>query len=356
MNKKFFAILCLFTLLLGAATNFTFAVSPKKVRSQKAQANQLAGLLPKSEGVAVIDMKRVTTEAVPQLLMGKIDMLAQINNHVEEIKNQIGIDLRQFEQVAAGVNFKPIAGTKQYDFEPIMLARGGFAPNDLMSIAKNAAGAGNYREEKIGERMIYVFSVKQIMQARKSQIVKTPQDEEKFNNMLSRVPSEIALAMFDGSTLAVGTPARIRETFDSKSPRVGSEILTAVNNQPRAMMRFAANVPAGIGQLWNLGNDDEIGKTVNSIRFLSGNMNMENGNTLVTLAAKTYTAQQAPALETTLVGLQIVGKGLLDGVKDQNKQIYAKILDNAKISRAADQVTINMQIANSDIVAIIGKK
>lgn len=353
MKRNFFAILSLFALILVGAASSSFAV-PKTVKTKKRQTAQLVTLLPKSEGVVAIDMKRMTAEALPQLLSGRLQMLGDINAHLEEIKDQLGIDLRRFEQVAAGVNFKPIAGAqKKFDYEPLVLARGGFTADSFLNLAKTAAD-GKFREEKIGSSTIYLFAVKEILQARKPQQFKTPRDEEKFNKMLNSVPSEIAVAAFDANTLAIGMPSRVRETLNTTSPRVSADLLALAGRQPNSLARFAANLPAGVSQMWNLDNDI-FGKSVDSIRQLVGFMNLNDGNTTVALTAKTYKPEQAKDLEETLVGLQSLG-GMLGGMKGEDKKVYARIVETAKISRAAGEVTVNMQVAKSDVDILLGKK
>lgn len=355
MKRNFFAILTLFATMLAGEASFSAAV-PKNNKPAKRQTNQLVSLLPKSEGVVVIDMKRVTAEAMPQFLSGNIKMLGDINAHLDEIKSQLGVDLRQFEQVAAGVNFKPQPGTAgKFDYEPLVMARGGFAPDSFINLAKTAA-AGKFREETAGSRKIYIFSIKEILQARKPQQFKTPQDAEKFDRMVSSAPSEIAVAAFDANTLAIGLPSRVRETLDASSPRVSADILALVNRQPDSLARFAANVPSGASQMLKLDNDI-FGKSIDSIRQIVGFINLNDGNTTVALTAKTYNPEQAKDLEETLVGFQSLG-GVLGGMKGDDKKVYARIVENAKISRvaASGEVTVNMQLAKSDVDILLGRK
>jgi hypothetical protein len=121
------------------------------------------------------------------------------------------------------------------------------------------------------------------------------------------------------------------------------------------MISFAANVPAGMSQFWNLGGGDPLGQTIDSIRLLSGTVNMIGANTDVALAAKTFKPEQAKDLQDTLTGLQSIGRGFLGGMKGNDKEVYARIVENAKITRSADEVTINVKVANNDLGALLGK-
>jgi hypothetical protein len=317
----------------------------------KQQSNQLAALLPKSDGVAVMDVKRLTQEAMPQILSGKVQMLAQINAQLDSIKNQTGIDLRQFEQLAVGVDFKQTQ-PKKFDFEPVVLARGNVNLATLLSTAQTLA-KGKFREEKVGGKTIYLFPVREILQANKP-VGKTPQDEEKFNKMVQRVPVEMAAVAFDANTLAVGTTEKVRQAL-SGTNRVGAELLTLASRQPNAMVSFAANVPAGMSQMWNLDGGDPLGQTIDSIRLISGTVNMVGANTNVSLAAKTFKPEQSKDLEDTLTGLQSIGKGFLGGMKGGDREVYARLVESAKIARVADEVTINLTVTNNDLGTLLGK-
>jgi hypothetical protein len=282
---------------------------------------------------------------------GNVKLLGDVNNRVEEINSQIGVDLRQFDQLAAGVNFKQTA-PKKFDFEPLLLARGKVDVAALLSTARTAS-KGKFREEKSGARTIYIFAAKEILQDNKPK-TGTAQDVEKFNKMLARVPAEIAVTTFDANTIAVGTPVRVREAVEGKS-RIGQDILALANRKPNSIMSFGANVPAGLSQVFELGLD-ELSKSLDSMRQAYGSMDVAGSNTIISVATRTYKPEQAKELEETLIGLQMLGKGFLGGMSGADKQVYARMAENAKISRANDEVMIDLQVANADLNVLFGKK
>jgi hypothetical protein len=349
MKRSFFALLTMFAVTLSAVS-FSFA-APKNAQTETArQVNQLAAQLPNSDAVVVLDMQRLMRDVLPQVLAGKAQLINELNTKVEEINTQIGVDLRQFDQLAAGVNFKQTA-PKKFDYEPLILARGKVDVAALLTAARTAS-KGKYRQEKSGAKTIYVFATKEILQANKPK-TSTPQDEEKFNKMLSRVPAELAVTTFDANTLAIGTPVRVRETIEGK-PRVSADVLALVNRKPNSIMSFGANVPAGLSQVLELGID-ELSKSIDSMRQVYGSMDVSGSNTIISVATKTFKPEQAVELEQTLTGLQMLGKGLLGRMSGADKQVYARMAENAKISRANDEVMIDVQVANSDLNVLFGK-
>ena len=93
MKRKFFALLVGCTFVLnGIGTVFADAESKKS----KGQTNQLVALLPVSEGALTLNVQRFFDEALPQILAGNQPMLNNILGKIDEIKNNVGIDLRQF--------------------------------------------------------------------------------------------------------------------------------------------------------------------------------------------------------------------------------------------------------------------
>lgn len=344
MKRNFVALLLLLAFIISA-------VSLAFADTRRAQTAPLAAQLPVSDAVVIIDMERLTTDALPQLLSGNIQILNEFNTQIEQVKAQIGIDLRQFEKVAVGMTIKQDA-SGNFDFEPVVLARGKINPGILLAAARLAA-KDKFREEKAGAKTLYLFSIKEILLANKP-AAKTPKDDEDFNRMLARVPSEIAATSLDENTLVIGYPARVRETVEGKS-RVSANLLSLANRQPNSIISFGANVPAGMSRIWKMEGDD-LGKIIDSIRQLAGAVNMMSGNATVSLTGKTAQAAEAKTLHETLEGFRDLGIGLLGGMKGEDKKVYVRLAQDSKITLAGNEVNLSLQISQNDINVLLGKK
>lgn len=353
MKRKFFALLVVCTFVLnGIGTVFADTKTKKKVR----QTNQLTTLLPASDGALSLNVQRFFNEALPQILAGNQPMLSGILGKVDEIKNNIGIDLRQFEQVAVGVKSKQISPS-EIDFEPVVLARGNFNAGALVAVAK-VASKGKYREEKIGDKTVYVFAMKELIEKNKPSTAKPKTKDSIFekaiDKMFAGLSRELAVTVYDNNTLAIGSLARVRETFDTKT-RISSEILNLVNRKPNAVISFGTKLPSELSKFIDLDND-ELGKNIDAIRQISGAMDVNDGNAVVSLMAKTLKPDQAQGLQETLEGLQVVGKAFLGSSKSADKKVYGRMVENAKISRNGNEVMLDLQVPNSDINILIGEK
>lgn len=350
MTKK----LLVLTLTAIFALNASVFADAKKPRGQKktaaaaarqiSQQQTLAAALPASDGAIVIEAQRLLNEAMPQILAGNPQKLAEINAEIEEIKTRTGLDMRQFEQIAVGVAFR------QKTVDPAILARGKFSAAALLTAAKFAF-KDKYREEKIGDKSVYVFSAKEIAARNKPATADSSGQAKTFDFIFNKMPAELAVTVFDANTLAIGSLERVRETLEGKA-RISAGVLALLKSKPNAAVSFAANTPTGMAQFFNL-DDDEFGQSLASIRQIYGAMSVVGANAVVSINAKSVNAARAQALEETLNGLQGLGRGLLGGAKSGDKKVYLALVENLKITRAGAEISLNTQVANSDLAALI---
>lgn len=340
MRYKFFALAAACAFMLNAV-GAGFAQTTKTNN----QTNGLAALLPASDGVLTLDIQKILSESVPQVLSGKPQMLAGINAKIDEIRDKTGLDPKQFEQVVVGVSTKQISA-REVDLEPVFLARGKFNAGALIAIAKLAA-KGKYREEKIGSRAVYVFTLSETVASNKPS-TKNSWLDRAIDRMINGLAKEIAVSSYDNNTLVFGSPVRVRETLETKT-RISNDVLSLISRRPNAIMSFGANLPEGLSKFIDLDND-ELGATLDSIRQMSGAVETSGDSVGVSITAKTLNTEQAQNLHETLQGLQMLGKAFIGGGnKGADKQVYGRMIDNAKITRSGAEVLLDLQVPQSDI-------
>lgn len=348
MKHKIFALFAVCLLTLNAV-GAVFADT--KTNKTKKQTNGLVSLLPASDGVMTVDLKSLFSNGLPQILSGNQTMLGDVNNVIDKIKTDTGIDLRQFDQLAVGVTAEKVSAS-EYDFKPVALARGNYNAASLISVVK-LASKGQYREEKIGGKTVYVFSAKDVA-AKNKPDTNNSMIEKAIDRMIDGLTKEIAVTSLDAKTLAFGTLPRVRQTIENKTS-AASEVTDLIKRNPNSMMSFAGKVPNGMSAFLPLDND-ELGKSIDSIRYVYGTMSVAGENTNVQLMAKTEASAQAEELYSTLEGLQLVGKTLIGGLKGADKQVYARMIENAVIKRSANEVSLDLSVPQNDINVLIGGK
>lgn len=347
MKTRLFAAASIAVLLLNFV-GLGAAVDTRRNKGTKRQSNRLVTLLPASDGVAVFDAKRFLNDALPKLLSANQPMLNEIMGKIGEMETRTGIDLRKFDQVAVGVAFKQVS-SKEIDYEPVAIASGDINAGALVAIAKLASN-GTYREEKIGERSVYIFTAKAVMQKTS---VKTTNSKitDAIDRALKGLSKEIAVTAIDRNTLAIGTLPRIRETLAGGS-HVGTDITSQLSSRETAVMSFAMRTPGGMSKLLPLDND-ELGTNIDSIQFLSGSVDVLAAGTSLQMMARTKKPEQAQGLKDTLEGLQIVGKAILGNSKRADQKAYARMLDRVKFAVRANDVTLDLLMPQADIDILV---
>ncbi len=334
-------VLAVFVLNIGAST---FA----DAKIKRSAASELVSLLPASDGVVTFDVRRFLDEALPKLLASNQTMLGKVTGEIDKIQEKVGIDVRQFDHIAAGVTTKRISD-KDYDMDPVVIARGQTSSASLIGAAKLAA-KGKYREEMIGDRTIYIFEGKKIAAASKPQAGNAKADAA-VEKAIEKMSSEIAVAAVDSTTIAFGSPARVRQTIEAKT-KVGLDITGLLERNQTSIVNFAGKLPAGVKSFIPLDND-ELGKNIDAIQYVYGNANVVADVASLNFTARTQQNAQAKSLYETLSGLQMLGKGLLSGAKGADKQAYKRMIENAKISVKANEIVFDLQVPQSDIDIIV---
>ena len=340
MSSKIFSTLTLLAMLF-ASVGFTLA-GPN--RSLPAQTNPLLLQLPESDGVALIDSRRFFDTALPSILASKPTMLRDINAKLDEIQQKTSIDLRKFDHLAVGVKITSLAG-KDFDCDPVVLARGSYNSGALVGLAKLPSNAA-YREEKMGEHTVYIFSVKDAA-AKNMSSGGGSGITGGLDNMIDKLTGEIAVTGLDTNTLAIGTVARVRETIEGRS-RVSPDLLGLLASYDRSVMGFAVRTPEGMAKFLPMDND-ELGKTLGTIRYIAGSMDMAAGAANVQLLARTSSTDDAQGVLDTLQGAQQLGMALLGSSKRADHKVLARLVQNARIAKTGNDVTIGVSIPQSDI-------
>jgi len=346
MNRKILSLFTLALLVLNAA-GISLSATPSKKAAAKGKAELLVARLPASDAVVVIDARRTFDQVLPQLLASKQALLADITNHLNEFRNKTGIDPRRFDSIVIGANFKnKKENVKDYDVDFVGLARGSMNAGSLIAAAKLGSNAG-YREEKLGERTIYIFTPKTV--ADKNLPAGSP---SVVNGTIDNLPAEMAVSTLDQTTLVFGSVSRVRETLEARST-VPPEITSLLSSHATSVCTFAARMPEGARNFLPMDND-ELAKTVESIRYISGWIDVTAGGAAMNITAKTTNAESAQNLYDTVAFLQQFGKGLLGSSKKPENAVYARMIDSAKVAKNGADVTIDLTVAQGDIDVLLG--
>ncbi|HRJ88192.1 MAG: hypothetical protein JNK51_01290 [Blastocatellia bacterium] len=338
----FAAILLLSNLVLVSTANPT-------VRSVKrAKTNQLVSMLPASDGIVTLDVKRFFGEALPIVLAAKPTMLNEILAKVAAMQERTGIDVRQFEFIVAGIAANKVGD--KHDVDPVMIARGGVNSATIIAAAKTAAD-NKFKEESVSGKTMYTFAAKEIA-AKIADNAGNAKNEKATDKFYGKLSSDLAIAAIDANTIVFGGATRVRQTLEGRS-KPSAEITTLLNRKEFSVVNFAAKIPSGMSVFLPLEND-ELGKSVDSIQYAFGNMDIVAEQALFSMTAKTAQSSQAQELHDTLQVLQSLGKMALGSSKRPDQQLYARLIEKVKFGRSGSEVSLDLEIPKADMDMLMG--
>ncbi|HEV7376228.1 MAG TPA: hypothetical protein VGN95_16035 [Pyrinomonadaceae bacterium] len=335
MNKKSFALF----LALAVALISNAASTGAQTRQATAQASSAAplNLLPPSDFLAFVNVKRLLNEAAPKVLADNPAKLAQFNAEIDKFKTQTGIDARSFESIAVGMRYQhPSPNITTTD--TVVIARGTFNSGALLAAARLAT-QGRYQEEKYNGATLYTFKI---------------QDQVKMLGLFNMRVGEVAATALDANTLVIGEPVSVRATLDAnKAPsRVNNDLVQLAMRTPSALMGFSANVPPTLTATADFGNA-EISKIIGSIRQAYGAVSTTaNGFDLLTIA-RTEKPDQAQALSETLGALKQFGGMLVTQLPPETGKLAQSALDSLKIAAAGNETSISFELRQADISTLM---
>jgi hypothetical protein len=335
VKRKLFGSLATVALLMTTGT--IYAQRTRTPGLTRPAAIDIFAFVPKSDGIVVVDVKRLLNETLPMVFAGDSAKLAQINSEIDKFKVQTGIDARTFTRavVAARYTYPSPNVTK---LEPVAIATGTFNAAAIVSSAR-AAAKGTSREEKYGRSTITIL---------------TMNDQVKVFGLWDMSVHELAIAPLNGNTVAVGTPATVRAAIDAgRTPaRESADLVTLATRDPQAVMGFGANVPPSVWAGLNLGTD-AIAQDASSIRQTYGSVGTTTTDVSVTIVARTETPTAAKSLGDTLTGLkQLAGFAILQ-MTGQKKALAESALSNLKINVRANELELRTQVAAANIASLM---
>ncbi len=337
VNKKVLgSSIALAFVVLTLGFGFGSGSAQRKPANNSALPNDVLSYLPPSDGIALIDVRRLMNETMPRILAGDPAKLAQANAEIEKFKTRTGIDPRSFDRVVLGMRYT-YPTPKVTKLETVAIARGTFDPKALSAAARIAAN-GKYREEKYRGATILIITVK---------------DQMKLFGVWNMRINELAVCAVDPHSLAIGTVANVRAAIEAGlKGRAGADLAALATRDPKAVVGFGANVPKELMANLNVGNDT-IAKDANAIRQVYGSIGSTETDVSVMLVARTDSAESANNLNDTVTGLKQLGGLFIGQMAPARKALAQSALDNLKITTRGTEVEIRTQVAAANLASVI---
>jgi hypothetical protein len=106
VNKKVLvSSIALAIIIVTVCSGFGSGSTQRKPATSPAQPAGALSYLPVSDGIALIDVRRLMNETMPRILAGDPAKLAQANADIDKFKTRTGIDPRAFDRVVLGMRY-----------------------------------------------------------------------------------------------------------------------------------------------------------------------------------------------------------------------------------------------------------
>lgn len=339
MNRRSFVSFLALTILLISVVLTGIAQTRRTATATVAVASPL-NLLPPSDVVAFVNVKRLINEAAPKIFADNPARLAEFNADIDKFRTQTGIDARAFSTIAVGLRYQtPSPGVTTAD--TVVIAQGTFNAGALLAAGRLAA-KGKYQEQKYNDATIYIFSIN---------------DQVSVPGLFNMRVRELAATTLNANTLVLGELAAVRATLDAnRAPRAANtntDLVNLATRSPNALIGFSANVPPSVSQGVTIGNFDEISKLIGSIRQAYGTIGATAGGFDMMAVARTENAAQAQSLSETLTALKQFGGVIAGQLPAETNKLAMNALESLRIGAQGNETSIRLELQQADITTLM---
>lgn len=324
-------------LIVSALSSGAQTRSATAAKTSNASTASPLNLLPRSDFVAFVNVRRLITEAAPKALAGDAARLAQFNADIDKFKTQTGIDARSFDNLAIGMRYQhPSPNITTTD--TVAIASGTFNAGAFIAAGRLAA-QGKYQEEKYNGATIYVFNL---------------QENVKMLGLFNMRVNQLAATTLNANTLVLGDLQGVHATLDASKTqgRVNNELIQLATRTPNAFIGFGANVPPSLTASADFGNA-EITKTIGAIRQAYGAIGTTADGFEMLTVARTDKPDEAQNLSDTLSGLKQLGGMFAAQLPGDKAKLAQTALDNLQINHEGNETTIRLQLKQADINSLM---
>jgi hypothetical protein len=305
--------------------------------AQSAPAAAASLPLPASDAVLTLDVRTLFAEVIPRALASDKARLAQVGADVDEFKARTGIDAREFDTLVVGARIVPLpSGATKLD-RVTVVARGRFRAEALIASAR-AAAKGGLAEQAYGGKTVYVATVN---------------DQLKLFGLAKMHVRELAFAVLDPTTLALGEPEDVRAAIDAQAGRGRADM--SLLNFPRSagdFLAFAGNIPAGALAGVETGLSPNIDRAIASVRGFYGTAGSTAAGLQLMTTLRAGTAADARQLYDVVGALRQIAPGFISLAGE--KWGFARgMIDGMKVTTKGNEVQLRLDVPQADIATVL---
>lgn len=338
MRRTFYA--STLALLLAAAYAQTAHAQGARGPAVSAAATQTAFAqlpLPASDAILTLDVRALFAEVIPRAFASDPARLARVNADVDEFKARTGIDAREFDALAVGVRIVALpSGATKLD-RVTAVARGRFRPEALVAAAR-AAAKGGLAEQTHGGKKVYVAAVN---------------DQLKLFGVARMRVKELAFAVLDQNTLALGEPEDVRAAIDAQAGRNRADM--SVLNFPRGagdFLAYTGNIPAGALAGVESGLSANIDRAIASVRGIYGTVGSTPAGMQLMTTLRAGTGADAKQLFDVVNALRQIAPGFIS-VAGPKWGFARGLVETMKVTAKGNEVQLRLEVPQADMASVL---
>jgi hypothetical protein len=305
--------------------------------SAQAQSAAASLPLPASDAVLMLDVRALFAEVIPRSLASDKARLAQVTADVDEFKARTGIDAREFDTLAVGARIVALpSGATKLD-RVTAVARGRFRAEALVAAAR-AAAKGGLTEQTHGGKTVYVAAVN---------------DRLKLFGLARMHVRELAFAVLDQNTLALGEPEDVRAAIDAQAGR-GRADMSMLNfpRDPGTFLAYAGNVPAGALAGVKTDISPSVDRAIASVRGFYGTVGSTAAGAQMMTTLRAGTASDARQLYDVVNALRLMAPSFI-AMAGEKWGFARGLVEGTKLTTKGNEVQLRLEVPQADIATVL---
>jgi hypothetical protein len=293
--------------------------------------------LPDADSLIYINPRRILTEAAPRVLPEKD--LESMRQGLAELKKSVGLDPANLDYLVFQIRFRKPGDDLKFSLPEFMIvASGDFDGAALMQLAREAS-KGKMRDETYGSKTLGLLTIDDVAkQAEKTPILKSL--------------SEVAIALLNGDTIAIGTTAYVKAAVDAASGqgRINPDLLNSALRDPTVLVSSAGSPWTAFAKTFAL-----LG-TENNPRAPRCDVKLGDFYGSITMDATSFKlryAMNADNPDTAKIIKSLLSMGLQEAVSAIKDSKAQSVLSSLVITPTETEVLIQADVSQQSVADFI---
>ena len=291
-----------------------------------ATTDELMAMLPASDLIAVVDVRRAFNELLPKLAgitTGGLDKLAK---SIQDFTQNTGVDPSKIRNAVLSFSMDGQQGTG------VIIIQGIDPDAKQIEAVMKEFGSEFKTSEYKGKTVFNVISKLNAPSA----------------GPLSLKTDEVALAALGRQKVALGDLKMVKQVIDIQAGAAKGGVSAALagalkETRASALVRFAMNIPENLRA--EAANQGDLFKSVAAIKVILGTFDVASDFSLsLDSIIRTASQKDATELENGLKGLVGLGRDIFAGGADPKTQLFAQLLDQVKIGSKVNDVSLSINL------------